>query len=135
MKIELTETEVKRILNWFPKESGALAVIDNAIRLKLEGHRAMPSAVMNNFDEFWGRHHKRNGKVYQIVLQVVIGKSDKIDWERFQKNHPLFCQYWDRRGWQYCPETLIDWIDNGCNAPPPEPETAAEAKMRRMAGE
>lgn len=129
MKIELSVGEVERVLYWFSRlqARGLSQHQDEDIRTKLEGHRVMPSDVLNNFDEFWERHHKRNGQVYQVVLQNVIGKAGKIDWSRFARNHPIFCDYWDKAGWRYCGETLMDWIDNGMNPPPPEEKRASKA--------
>lgn len=116
--IELSKSELTEVLDW-ACESGH-HVTPLFIRLKGILAQENKNFTMRDFQQAWERHAKRNGKVYQVVLQTVIGKSEQIDWDRFNSNHPLFCDYWNRRGWNFCGETLIDWIDNGCCAPPPE---------------
>lgn len=84
----------------------------------------------------WAHHHKRNGfdrKPY--VLWKIRMMSDSIDWTEFALNGSIYRRYWDRKGWIYNSETLLAWVENGCCLPAPEPETAEQAKLRRLAGE
>jgi hypothetical protein len=89
-------------------------------------HAAMVQAA-------WSRHHKRNGfATRKITIDTILGKDD-IDWEAFERNHIAYCEYRDRKGWDYCTETLLAWVENGCCPPPPEPvKTEANTRMRRL---
>ena len=109
----------------------AQRLVDEAFR-----HGAVKSCLsLGEIKEAWDRHHKRNGRqVWQVVLQTIIGKLETIDAERFRANHQGYCEFWTRRGWSFCSETLMDWIDNGCNPPPPEAEKqSVNTRTRRIA--
>jgi len=128
MKVDLSREEIEKILDWSPPGS-------NPLKLRLmEISKAVPPETTRGamFGEAWERHHKRNGQVFQVAFQTFLSKAAGLDWARFLRNHPIFCEYWDRTGWRYCTETLIDWIDNGMMMPPPEAETAQERKLRKM---
>jgi hypothetical protein len=78
------------------------------------------------------RHHKRNGMSFNSVLQQLMG-SDDVDWDRFKVNHPLFCDYWGRKGWSFCTQFFLDWVNTGCCPPPPEPtKTNANTRAARI---
>ena len=131
MTLDLSREEMQELLGW---ASGHQIASPLYRRIKSTLTADVREFTIGDFKEAWERHHKRNAKVFQVVLQLVISKMDQIDWQKFNLNHPVYCEYWNRRGWQYCPEALIDWIDNGCCAPPPEAEREApNTRTRRIA--
>jgi len=83
----------------------------------------------------WKNHHKRNSFETRDAVVAHIMGMDGIDWDEFAINGAMYRKHWDRVGWQYNSETLLAWVRNGCCPPPPEPETAERAKLRRLAGE
>jgi hypothetical protein len=77
----------------------------------------------------WERHHKRArgfGEARDVAIPYILGMSN-LDWDRFDRNHPLYCNYWDRHGWNFCSETLLAWVMNGCCPPPPEAQRFASS--------
>lgn len=75
-----------------------------------------------DFTAAWNRHLKqRKDQPMQLVAQSVIGRSGTIDWIRLCEIHPIYCDYWSKHDWTYCPLTLLEWIDGGMLPPPPEP--------------
>lgn len=127
MNLDLSIREVEEILSC----TGLSHKLRERLELTVNFNDRFKQAVL--LERGWERHHKRNRQVYQVVLQTLLGKWESIDWAKFAENHEKFCYYWDRHGWQYCPETLIDWIDNGMNPPPPEAESAYARRQREMA--
>ncbi len=85
------------------------------------------------FMEAWRRHLKqRANQPEQVVAQTLIGKNGTVDWLRLVEIHPTYCSYWERRGWDFCPLTLLEWIDGGMLPPPPEAETESDRKRKRL---
>lgn len=71
------------------------------------------------FAAAWDRHHKHRGSESTKSVRRTLLSRD-VDWEAFERRHVSYCAYWDRKGWNFCPVTLIEWLDNGMPPPPPE---------------
>jgi hypothetical protein len=79
------------------------------------------------FVDAWRRHLKqRRNQPEQVVMQTLIGRNGTVDWVRFAEFHPQYCAYWEKRGWDFCPLTLLEWIDGGMLPPPVEPISVAQ---------
>jgi len=88
------------------------------------------------FVDAWRRHLKqRRDQPEQVVCQVLIGRNGTVDWARFTEFHPAYCAYWDKRGWDFCPLTLLEWIDGGMLPPPLEVLSPKDERARRISVE
>lgn len=87
-----------------------------------------------SFVDAWKRHLKfRRDQPEQVVVQTLIGRNGTVDWHKLVEVHPGFCSYWERRGWDFCPLTLLEWIDMGM--PPPPPDAAAGSGPKQSLAE
>ena len=86
------------------------------------------------FVEAWKRHMKfRRDQPEQVVAQTLIGRNGTVDWNHLVEVHPSYCAYHQRHGWQFCSLTLLEWIDMGMPAPPPEAvQNGKESFMERL---
>lgn len=66
----------------------------------------------DKFETAWDRHKKHRGKneTYETVAGVLIGME--IDWVKFEGRHVAFCEHWDGKDWDFCPLTLLEWVQN-----------------------
>lgn len=78
------------------------------------------------FTECWERHKKHSGREsLDLVSRMLIGR-DRLDWAQVKAKHPAYCAYWAKNGWNFCPLTFLQWIDNGM---PDPPEAAEDIRM------
>jgi uncharacterized protein YdaU (DUF1376 family) len=88
------------------------------------------------FTESWRRHLKqRRDQPLEVVAQVLIGRNGSLDWDELARAHPAYCAYWEKRGWDFCPLTLLEWIDGGMLPPPAEAVAQKESRAERRARE
>jgi hypothetical protein len=88
------------------------------------------------FTESWRRHLKqRRDQPLEVVAQVLIGRNGSLDWDELARAHPAYCAYWDKRGWDFCPLTLLEWIDGGMLPPPADAVAQKESRAERRARE
>lgn len=80
--------------------------------------------TVEELDTAWEMHHKPRGEQPRVlVFQRIVGMNGAFDLERFRQRHRIFCEYWDRRDWTYCPLSFLDWVEQGMPLPPPEPRS------------
>lgn len=97
------------------------------------GNGEWPNA--RDFTTSWNRHLKqRHDQPMQVVVQLLMGRSVTVDWKKLCELHPIYCDYWVKRGWDFCPLTFLEWIDGGMLPPPPE-AIAVSRKLPQPTGE
>lgn len=104
-----------------PSESVSVSCIKS---LKPEEKRnTSTESVLLDFA--WKRHAKfSNREPQQLVFQMVFDKV--IDYTV----HNVYCDYWDKHGWQFSQLTFLGWINAGQPLPPPEVISAQAAREK-----
>ncbi len=86
--------------------------------------RENPKISADDFESAWDRHLKHTrSEPKDLVLQQILSMNGKFDEARFRERHAVFCDAWDKAGWQYCPLTFLGWIEAGMPMPPPKPDS------------
>lgn len=74
------------------------------------------------FRECWNRHKKnRHTESFALVAQMLITRAN-VRWDLIKEKHSTYCAYWKKTGWQFCPLTFLEWIDNEMPDPPDKAE-------------
>jgi len=80
----------------------------------------------------WDRHlnvSRSHQEPKNLVFQKILNMNGGFNVARFRENHPVWCEYWERHGWNsFGSVTFLGWIEAGMPAPPPE---AAKDKKRK----
>ncbi len=76
------------------------------------------------FDIAWERWKKRRGNQRQLCQQHLAGVAVNARFLRdFELGLSRWCDYWEVRGWNFCTQTLMDWVrDEGWKSNPPNTE-------------
>jgi hypothetical protein len=69
------------------------------------------------------KHHREEPR--DLVIQHVISLGDKFDQVLFQNRHGPYCDFYDRKGWDFCTLSMLAWIRAGM---PPPPKAAVRGR-------
>jgi hypothetical protein len=95
-----------------------------ATKEKIRPRNTKQVHIEKRIREASSRHHKHRGtETTTYVLKKLTASN--LDWDEFERRHTPYCRYWDRKGWNFCPLTVVEWFQNGM--PPPPPEVSIEA--------
>jgi hypothetical protein len=71
------------------------------------------------------KHHRDEPR--DLVIQHVISLGDKFDQVTFNNRHGPYCDFYDRKGWDFCTLSMLAWIRAGM---PPPPKAAARGRSQ-----
>lgn len=104
-----------------PRSAAVTTIRPSGERKRLDPEHSTIS--MGEFRTAWDRHHRRaNRESMDMAYQQILSMGSKFDPERFRRNHPAYCDHWDKIGWDQDygkALTFIAWLQNGMPEPPP----------------